>query len=62
MYTSVVEKLPGRKIERKQYVVLIEKEVPHLVLVDSDFSMPDYYDGWTWKITVTKDKVVEGRR
>ena len=32
MYTSVVEKSPGRKIERKQYVVLIEKEVPNLVL------------------------------
>ena len=34
MYTSVVEKSPGRKIERKQYVVLIEKEVPNLVLAD----------------------------
>ena len=47
MYTSGVEKSPGRKIERKQYVVLIEKEVPNLVLADSDFSMPDYSDGWT---------------
>ena len=56
MYTSVVEKSPGRKIERKQYVVLIEKEVPNLVLADSDFSMPDCSDGWTWKRTVTKDK------
>ena len=56
MYTSVVEKSPGRKIERKQCVVLIEKEVPNLVLADSDFSMPDYSDGWTWKRTVTKDK------
>ena len=56
MYTSVVEKSPGRKIERKQYVVLIEKEVPNLVLADSDFSMPDYSDGWTWKRPVTKDK------
>ena len=27
MYTSVVEKSAGRNIERKQYVVLIEKEV-----------------------------------
>ena len=27
MYTSVVEKSPGRNIERKKYVVLIEKEV-----------------------------------
>ena len=53
MYTSVVEKSPGRKIERKQCVVLIEKEVPNLVLADSDFSMPDYSDGWTWKRTVT---------
>ena len=35
-YTSVVEKSPGRNIERKQYVVLIEKEVPNLVLADSD--------------------------
>ena len=65
MYTSVVEKSPGRKIERKQYVVLIEKEVPNLVLADSDFSMPDYSDGRTWKITVTKDKwskvVAEGQ-
>ena len=64
MYTSGVEKWPGRKIERKQYVVLIEKEVPNLVL--EDFSMPDQSDGWTWKITVTKDKWskarVEGRR
>ena len=56
MYTSVVEKSPGRKIERKQYVVLIEKEVPNLVLADSDFTMPDYSDGWTWKRPVTKDK------
>ena len=56
MDTSVVEKSPGRKIERKQYVVLIEKEVPNLVLADSDFSMPDYSDGWTWKRPVTKDK------
>ena len=56
IYTSVVEKSPGRQIERKQYVVLIEKEVPNLVLADSDFSMPDYSDGWTWKIPVTKDK------
>ena len=47
--TSVVEKSPGRKIERKQYVVLIEKEVPNLILVDSNFSMPDYSDGWTWE-------------
>ena len=47
---------PGRKIERKQYVVLIEKDVPNLVLADSDFSMPDYSDGWTWKRPVTKDK------
>ena len=54
MYTSVVEKSPGRKVERKQYVVLIEKEVPNLVLSDSDFSMTDYYDGWTRKIPVTK--------
>ena len=30
MSNSVVEKSPGRKIERKQYVVLIEKEVPTL--------------------------------
>ena len=52
MYTSVVEKSPGRKIERKQYV----KEVPKLVLEDSDFSTPDYPDGWTLKIPVTKDK------
>ena len=56
MYTSVVEKSAGRKIERKQYVVLIEKEVPNLVLAGSDFSMPDCSDGWTWKRTVTKDK------
>ena len=56
MYSSGVEKSPGRKIERKQYVVLIEKEVPNLVLADSDFSMPDYSDEWTWKRTVTKDK------
>ena len=56
MYTSVVEKSPGLKIERKLYVVLIEKEVPNLVLADSDFSIPDYSDGWTWKRTVTKDK------
>ena len=35
---------------------MVEKEVPNLVLADSDFSMPDYSDGWTWKITVTKDK------
>ena len=56
MYTSVVAKSPGRKIERKQYMVLIEKEVPNLVPADSDFSMPDYSDGWTWKRTVTKDK------
>ena len=56
MYTGGVEKSPGRKIERKQYVVLIENEVPNLVLADSDFSMPDYSDGWTWKRTVTKDK------
>ena len=56
MYTSVVEKSPGRQIERKQYVVLIEKEVPNLVLEDNDFSMPDCSDGWTWKGTVTKDK------
>ena len=61
MYTSVVEMSPARKIERKQYVVLIEKEVPNLVLADSDFSMPDYSDGWTWKRTVTR-QVVEGRR
>ena len=45
MYTSGVEKSPDRKIERKQYVVLIEKEVPNLVLTYSDFSMPDYSDG-----------------
>ena len=56
MYTSVVEKSPGRNIDRKQYVVLIEKEVPYLVLVDNDLSMPDYSDGWTWKRTVTKHK------
>ena len=56
MYTSVVEKSTGLKIERKLYVVLIEKEVPNLVLADSDFSIPDYSDGWTWKRTVTKDK------
>ena len=56
MSTSVAEKSPGRKMERKQYVVLIEKEVPNLVLADSDFSMPDYSDGWTWKRPVTKDK------
>ena len=62
MYTSVVEKSPGRKIERKQYVVLIEKEVPNLVLADSDFSMPDYSDGWTWKRPVTKDKKKSNRR
>ena len=37
-------------------MVLIEKEVPNLVPADSDFSMPDYSDGWTWKRTVTKDK------
>ena len=43
----VVEKSPGRKIERKQYVVLIENEVPNLVLADSDFSITDYSDGWT---------------
>ena len=49
MYTSVVEKSPGRKIERKQYMVLIEKEVPNLVPADNDFSMPDYSDGWTSK-------------
>ena len=42
-------KSPGRKIERKQYVVLIEKEVPNLVLAD-------YSDGWTWKRPVTKVK------
>ena len=34
MYTSVVEKSSGRKIERKEYVVMIEKEVPNLVLAD----------------------------
>ena len=45
MYTSVVEKYLGYKIERKQYVVPIEREVPKLVLADSDFSMPDYPDG-----------------
>ena len=56
VYTSGVEKSPGRKIERKQYVVLIEKEVPNLVLADSDISMTDYSDGWTWNIPVTKDK------
>ena len=56
MYTSVVEKSPGQKIERKQYMVLIEKEVPNLVAADNDFSMPDYSDVWTWKRTVTKDK------
>ena len=55
MYTSVLEKLSGRK-KRKQYVVLIEKEVPNLVPADSDFSMADYFDGWTWKRPVTKDK------
>ena len=38
---------PGQKIEIKQYVVLIENEVPNLVLADSDFSMTDYSDGWT---------------
>ena len=59
MYTSVVEKSPGRKIERKQYVVLIEKEVPNLVLADSDFSMPDYSDGWIWKEQLLK---TSGRR
>ena len=37
-------------------MVLIEKEVPTLVLADSDFSIPDYSDGWTWKRPVTKDK------
>ena len=37
MYISAVEKSPGRKIERKQYVVLIEKEVP-LVLADTVIS------------------------
>ena len=42
MYNSIMKKSPGRKIERKQYVVLIEKEVPNLVL--EDFSMPDYSD------------------
>ena len=56
MSTSVVEKSPGWKIESKQYVVLIEKEVPTLVLADSDFSISDYSDGWTWKRPVTKDK------
>ena len=54
IYTGVVEKSPGRKIERKQYMVLIEKEVPNLVPADNNFSMPDYSDGW--KKTVTKDK------
>ena len=56
MSTSVVEKSPGWKIESKQYVVLIEKEVPTLVLADSDFSILDYSDGCTWKRPVTKDK------
>ena len=51
-----MEKTPDRKIERKQYTVLIEKEIPNLVPADIDFSMPDYSDGWTWKRTVTKDK------
>ena len=51
-----MEKSPGRKIERKHYMVLIEKEVPNLLPADSDFSMPDYSDGWTWKRTVIKDK------
>ena len=36
MYTSLVEKSPGGKIEK--YVVLIEKEVPNLVLAE-------YFDG-----------------
>ena len=49
MYTSLVEKSPGGKIEK--YVVLIEKEVPNLVLTD-------YFDGGTWKRPwdITKDK------
>ena len=51
-----MEKSPGRKIERKQVMVLIETKVPNLVLADSDFSMTDYSDGWTWKIPVPKDK------
>ena len=50
----------SRRVERlkenSMCMVLIEKEVPNLVLADSDFSMPDYSDGWTWKRTVTKDK------
>ena len=38
-------------------MVLIEKEVLKLVLANSDFSMPDYSDEWTWKRTVTnRDK------
>ena len=53
-YTLVLWK--SRRVERKLYVVLIEKEVPNLVLADSDFSIPDYSDGWTWKRTITKDK------
>ena len=51
-YTLVLWKRRGVE----QYVVLIEKEVPNLVLADTDFSIPDYSDGWTWKIPVTKDK------
>ena len=38
-------------------MVLIEKEVLKLVLANSDFSMPDYSDEWTWKRPVTnRDK------
>ena len=59
MSTSVVEKSPGRKIERKQYVVLIEKEVPNLVMADSDFSIPDYSDGGHGKYQLLK---TSGRR
>ena len=40
----------------KSHRVLIEKEVPKLVLADNDFSMPDHPDGWTWNRSVTKDK------
>ena len=58
---DIRQALRGNRIARprgvqKTIAVLIEKEVPNLVLADSDFSMPVCSDGWTWKRTVTKYK------
>ena len=62
MYNSIMKKSPGRKIERKQYVVLIEKEVPNLVLADIVISACRIIlIGEQWKRPVTKDKSNRGR-